>query len=80
MAAYMGLSARLIEAARSGAGEAGAGEASAGAGSPTGRAGGAGPPPLVLLHGFTQSGASWAPVVATLAGVAPAAMSSWPSR
>jgi 2-succinyl-6-hydroxy-2,4-cyclohexadiene-1-carboxylate synthase len=64
----MGLSARLIEAARSGAGEAGAGEASAGAGSPTGRAGGAGPPPLVLLHGFTQSGASWAPVVATLAG------------
>ncbi len=29
---------------------------------------GAGRPPLVLLHGFTQSGASWAPVVDALAG------------
>jgi 2-succinyl-6-hydroxy-2,4-cyclohexadiene-1-carboxylate synthase len=29
---------------------------------------GAGRAPLVLLHGFTQSGASWAPVVDALAG------------
>ena len=29
------------------------------------------PTPLVLLHGFTQTGASWAPIVAELQGRGP---------
>jgi len=55
----MGLSARFID---------GDGKGYGGDGARTDGREGTGPAPLVLLHGFTQSGASWAPMVDALAG------------
>jgi 2-succinyl-6-hydroxy-2,4-cyclohexadiene-1-carboxylate synthase len=68
----MGLSARFLDAdGKDCGGDGGRGD---------GRHG-TGPAPLVLLHGFSQSGASWAPVVDALAGrVAPLVLPDAPGH
>jgi 2-succinyl-6-hydroxy-2,4-cyclohexadiene-1-carboxylate synthase len=68
----MGLSARFID---------GDGKDYGGDGGRADGREGTGPAPLVLLHGFTQSRASWAPVVDALAGrVAPLVLPDAPGH
>jgi 2-succinyl-6-hydroxy-2,4-cyclohexadiene-1-carboxylate synthase len=69
MAAYIGLSALSID---------GAGGPDIGVGGPRRR--GDRPVPLVLLHGFTQSGASWGPLVGYLGGRLPLVLPDAPGH
>ncbi len=80
---------RLMAGPRTGPADAGAGEGAAAYGpvptgalsvTRTGDAGGQGPGPLVLLHGFTQTGASWAPVVEALHGRFPVVLPDAPGH